>query len=51
MGMFIDPVSIVIITVPILIPVPTALQFDLIWFGVVLMVNNIQADCDLNSVK
>ena len=39
MSMFIDPVSIIIITVPILIPVLTALQFDFIWFGVVLMVN------------
>ena len=39
MGMFIDPVSIIIITIPILIPVLQALQFDFIWFGVVLMVN------------
>ncbi len=39
MGMFIDPVSIIIITVPILLPILTALQFDFIWFGVVLLVN------------
>ena len=39
LGMFIDPVSMIIVTMPVLVPVLTALHFDLIWFGVLLMVN------------
>ncbi len=39
LGMFIDPVSIIIITTPIFIPVLTALHFDFIWYGILLMVN------------
>lgn len=39
LGMFIDPVSMIIVTMPVLVPVLTALHFDLIWFGILLMVN------------
>ena len=39
LGMFIDPVSMIIVTMPVLVPVLTALRFDLIWFGILLMVN------------
>ncbi len=39
LGMFIDAVSIVIITVPILVPVMSALQIDFIWFGVLMIIN------------
>jgi len=39
LGMFIDPASILIITIPILVPILNALQFDIIWFGVVMAVN------------
>ncbi|MBI4588705.1 MAG: TRAP transporter large permease [Candidatus Rokubacteria bacterium] len=39
LGMFIDPVSMIIVTMPVLVPILTALHFDLIWFGILLMVN------------
>jgi len=35
MGMFIDSVAIIMITVPIFFPIVNALNFDPIWFGVV----------------
>src|SRR5699024_4336888 len=37
-GMFLDIVSIILITTPILLPVVTTLGFDPIWFGVVLVI-------------
>lgn len=39
MGMFIDPVGIIMMTTPILIPVLNALQIDPLWFGVMVTVN------------
>ncbi len=39
LGMFIDPVSMIIVTMPVLVPILNALHFDLIWFGILLMVN------------
>jgi C4-dicarboxylate transporter DctM subunit len=39
LGMFIDPISIVVVTVPILVPVLGALHFDLMWFGILLLIN------------
>jgi len=34
-----DPVSIMLITIPIFMPIITALGFDPIWFAVMMMVN------------
>ncbi len=34
-GMFMDTLSVVLITIPIFAPIVTALGYDLIWFGVV----------------
>ena len=36
LGFFLPPVSIILITMPVLFPVITALNFDPIWFGVVM---------------
>lgn len=38
MGCFIDSVSILLLTMPIMVPVAKALGFDLIWFGMVAIV-------------
>jgi C4-dicarboxylate transporter DctM subunit len=39
LGFFLPPVSIILITMPVLFPVITALEFDPIWFGVVMTLN------------
>ena len=39
LGLFIDQISIILITVPLVFPVITALGFNPIWFGVVMIVN------------
>ncbi len=39
MGMFIDPVGIVLMTVPVLMPVLTLLDIDPLWFGVMVCIN------------
>jgi len=39
MGCFIDVISVILITSPIVLPIITNLGFDLVWFGAVLMVN------------
>ncbi len=38
LGCFIDSVSILLLTMPIMVPVMNALGFDLIWFGMVAIV-------------
>jgi tripartite ATP-independent transporter DctM subunit len=38
-GMFMDPASIVMITAPIFFPLASALGYDLIWFGVLSLLN------------
>lgn len=38
LGMFVDPTSMVLITVPVCFPIVTAMGFDPIWFGVVTVV-------------
>lgn len=38
LGMFIDPLSMMILTVPTVAPIVEAAGFDLIWFGVILVV-------------
>jgi len=39
MGMFIDQVSIMLLTVPIFFPLAQSLGFDLIWFGIVVLLS------------
>lgn len=39
MGMFLEVVSIILITMPILYPLVTGLGFDGIWFGVLATIN------------
>jgi tripartite ATP-independent transporter DctM subunit len=39
LGFFLPPVSIILITMPVLFPVIKALGFDPIWFGVVMTLN------------
>ena len=39
MGLFIPPVAIILMVVPILFPVITALEFDPIWFGIIMTIN------------
>ena len=36
-GMFMDTLSVVILTIPIFVPIITSLGFDLVWFGVVMV--------------
>ena len=38
-GMFMDSSAAILVTVPILLPLLTALNIDLIWFGVILIIN------------
>ncbi|MEP1521961.1 TRAP transporter large permease [Ascidiaceihabitans sp.] len=37
LGMFLDPVGIVVLTLPLMIPMVESYGFDLIWFGVVIV--------------
>ncbi|MFC1967637.1 TRAP transporter large permease subunit [Chloroflexota bacterium] len=39
LGCFLDPASIILITVPILAPLVASLGFDLVWFGVIFTIN------------
>ena len=39
MGMFFETIAIILITTPILLPTMHALDIDLIWYGVLLMIN------------
>ncbi len=37
LGMFMDPVSIMLLTVPLFFPLASALGFDPVWFGIVVL--------------
>ena len=37
LGMFLDPLGIVLITIPVLVPMFKALNLDLVWFGVIVV--------------
>jgi tripartite ATP-independent transporter DctM subunit len=37
LGMFLDPLGIILITIPILVPMFQALNLDLVWFGVLVV--------------
>ena len=39
LGCFVDAITLMLITLPLAYPVVTALGFDGVWFGIVLMVN------------
>jgi C4-dicarboxylate transporter DctM subunit len=39
MGMFLETISIILITTPILLPTLTELSIDPVWYGVLLMIN------------
>ena len=39
LGDFLDPISIILIVVPVLLPALTVLKIDPIWFGVLLVIN------------
>lgn len=39
MGFFLPPVSIILMVVPILFPIITALEFNPIWFGIIMTIN------------
>ena len=39
MGCLLDPMAIMVITLPIIFPIVTALGFDPVWFGIVVTVN------------
>lgn len=38
-GMFVDAASLIVITTPIFLPLIKALGFDLLWYGIVLVIN------------
>jgi TRAP-type C4-dicarboxylate transport system permease large subunit len=37
MGCFLDVMSVIVLTIPIVLPTMIALDFNLIWFGVILV--------------
>jgi tripartite ATP-independent transporter DctM subunit len=39
MGMFMEPLTIMMTTLPIFIPIVTTLGFDLLWFGAIMLLN------------
>ena len=39
LGMIVDAVSLIVVTTPILLPLVTALGYDPLWFGIVLVMN------------
>jgi C4-dicarboxylate transporter DctM subunit len=39
MGMFLESIAIILITTPIFLPALVALDIDLVWYGVLLMIN------------
>ncbi len=38
LGMFVESVPIIMLTVPIFVPVAAALGFDQIWFGIIMLI-------------
>jgi len=39
LGLFMEPLSIMMMTLPVLIPISNALGFDLLWFGAIMLLN------------
>lgn len=38
LGTFIEPISILMITIPLYIPIVSALDYDLVWFGILMLI-------------
>jgi len=38
LGMFIETLSLMVVTIPIVVPLVAALGFDVIWFGILMIV-------------
>ena len=38
LGSFMDQIAILVLTVPVVVPLMSALGFDLVWFGVIMIV-------------
>ncbi|GAK58920.1 putative permease protein, TRAP-type dicarboxylate transporter, DctM subunit [Candidatus Vecturithrix granuli] len=39
LGMFVDGVSLIVVTTPILLPLVTAMGYDPLWYGIILVIN------------
>ena len=39
LGMIVDAVSLIVVTTPVLLPLITALGYDPLWFGIVMVLN------------
>jgi TRAP-type C4-dicarboxylate transport system permease large subunit len=39
MGMFMEPLTIMMVTIPIFMPIVKTFGFDLLWFGTVMLLN------------
>lgn len=39
LGLFMEPLSIMMMTLPVLVPISNALGFDLLWFGAIMLLN------------
>ena len=39
LGMFVDAVSLIVVTTPILLPLITGMGYDPLWFGIILVIN------------
>jgi C4-dicarboxylate transporter DctM subunit len=39
LGCFMETLSIIVVTMPVLVPIISALHWDLIWFGIILTIN------------
>jgi tripartite ATP-independent transporter DctM subunit len=39
LGCFMDPIGIMMITVPIFMPIVNSLHFDLVWYGLIFLIN------------
>src|SRR5699024_10478698 len=39
LGCFLEPVSMMMMMIPILLPISQAMDFNLLWFGVILLIN------------
>ena len=37
LGMFVDPISMMVMTLPVLFPLVVAMEFDPVWFGIILV--------------
>ncbi|MEJ8574995.1 TRAP transporter large permease [Microbaculum marinum] len=37
LGMFMDPIGIMLLTLPVVVPIVDAIGYDLVWFGIVLV--------------